>query len=798
MGVCDDLVTGHLHEMRHEMMPSKPRLDFGILLLLAFMLAMAAFTVASSDWAPGLDRLQPTSLAALLLGTLLARSRFRPLPAHLLASAYGVAWIAFASLAYLPAAGEATTLGESLIAFGRHIGEWIFSLLQTGVGKDNFMFLLSMMAIFWLLGYLAAWYTFQSVHVFRVGLLPGLVILVNLYYYGGRMQLSIFLYLYLAGVLLYLARVHYMLREREWRQARIGFDSDVRSSFVRGSSIVALCAMIVAWAVPEFAPMPQFDELWRQVSRPIRSIEDGFTRVFSALEGEGPPLTNPFGRTLGFAGPRALGDTVLMDVYVHPSPDNAHALARYWRAGTYDVYTSNGWLSSAADSYVYRPGADPLAVPYAQRSNVRQTITFYFQRTSLLISAAQPVYFNRDAEADAMLAVVPADSIQGGSQLLVEPAFVTSRDLLRAGDNYDVVSSLSTADVDTLRRAGTDYPDWIVERYLQLPEGFSPRVKDLARQIVTEAEATNPFDQAAALEQWLRRNIGYNEKIEGPRLGQDGVDYVLFESRAGYCDYYAAAMATMARGLGIPARVAVGYARGEYEPSGEVYRVRERDAHAWVEVYFPGYGWVEFEPTAAQPVINRPVPAKEGDLAEPALPPTPSARDLERLSRLGEDEGLDAFDSSAATGAVQRWLPGAILLVASALVVCAAMAGAAIYVVENRGLRSLRGARWAYARLVRLAKWLRVDLTAYQTPYEQAELLGEAAPSNRTAIEEITVDFVRETFGRDGSGGDRVRSIWRQVHLGLWWTGLKRRFFSATGRYRRKDFLQHRFPRRRV
>ena len=185
-------------------------------------------------------------------------------------------------------------------------------------------------------------------------------------------------------------------------------------------------------------------------------------------------------------------------------------------------------------------------------------------------------------------------------------------------------------------------------------------------------------------------------------------------------------------------------------------------------------------------------------MAEPALPPTPSARYLERLSRLGEDEGLDAFDSSAATGAVQRWLPGAILLVASALVVCAAMAGAAIYVVENRGLRSLRGARWAYARLVRLAKWLRVDLTAYQTPYEQAELLGEAAPSNRTAIEEITVDFVRETFGRDGSGVDRVRSIWRQVHLGLWWTGLKRRFFSATGRYRRKDFLQHRFPRRRV
>ena len=779
-------------------MRSDPKLDSGTLLLLALILAMAALTVASSDWAPGLDRLLPTSLAALLLGTLLARSRFRSLPAHLLATGYGVAWIAFASLAYLPTATDASTLGEGLIAFGRHIGGWIGSFVQTGVGKDNFMFLLSMMTIFWLLGYLAAWYTFHAVRVLRVALLPGLVILVNLYYYGGRMQLSIFLYLYLACVLLYLARIHYMLREREWRQARIGYDSDVRGSFVRGGSIVALCAIATAWAVPEFAPLPQFDELWRQVSRPIRSIEDAFTRVFSALEGEGPPLTNPFGRTLGFAGPRTLGDTVLMDVYVHTSPDNAHALARYWRAGVYDVYTLNGWLSSAADSYVYQPDADPLAVPYANRSNVRQTITFYFPRTSLLVSAAQPVHYNREAEADAMIATVSAGSVGGGARLVVDPAFVTSRDLLRAGDNYQVVSSVSTADVDKLRQAGTDYPEWVVAHYLELPDDFPQRVKDLALQIVTDAEAINPFDQADALERWLRRNIGYNEKITGPRLGQDGVDYVLFESRAGYCDYYAAAMATMARSLGIPARVAVGYARGEYEPSGEVYRVRERDAHAWVEVFFPGYGWVEFEPTSAQPAVNRPVPADEGELPDPAVPPTPSAIDADRLSRLGEDEGLDAFDTGAEASAAKNWLPEAILIVAGALAGCAVVAAGAIYVVENRGLRGLRGARWAFARLVRLAKWLRVDLTAYQTPYEQAELLGDAAPSDRTAIKDITGDFVRETFGRDASDAERGRSIWRQVHVRLWWTGLKRRFLSTVRRYRRKDFMQLRFPRRRA
>ncbi len=779
-------------------MTQSTRFDFGSLLLLALILAMAAFTVSASDWAPGLELLLPTSLAGLLLGTLLTRTTYRRLPAHLLALGYGAAWIAFESIGYLPRAGGAQGLGERIIALGRHVGEWVWLLLQTGVGKDNFMFLLSLMVIFWLLGYLAAWYTFRATHVLRVALPPGLVILVNLYYYGGRMQLSIFLYLYFVCVLLYLARVHFMLREQEWRQARVGYDADVRGSFVRGGSIVTAFAVVLAWVVPEVAPMPQFDDLWRQVSRPIQSIEDSFNRMFSALEGDGPALANPYGRTLGFAGPRDLGDTVLMDAYVHPSQDNADALARYWRAGTYDVYTSNGWISSAKDSFVFGPNDDVLTTPYARRSNVTQTFTFYFQRISLLFAAAQPVYFDRDAEADAQLVTSSvAGSGAQASQLLVDPSFVTSRDLVRAGDHYEVISSLSTADVEQLRAAGTDYPDWVAERYLQLPDRFPPRVKDLARQIVAEAGTSNPFDQATALERWLRRNIGYNEKIQGPQPGQDGVEYVLFEVRAGYCDYYASSMATMARSLGIPARMAVGYARGTYEPSGDVYRVRERDAHSWVEIYFPHYGWVEFEPTAAQPLINRPVSANESGQLDPAIPPTPSARDSDRLSRLGEDEGLDALGGGEAPDLLRQTLPRGALALVGVLGAGFALALGVMYVVETRGLRGLNGAGWAYARLVRLAPWLRVRLRAHQTPYEQAVLLNQAAPASRPAIDAIAGDFVRETFGRDLSDAERARALWQEVRIRLWRAGLKRRMLNAIDRYRRPGFMALRFPNRR-
>ena len=777
------------------MTQAKSRLDWVTLLLLALMLAMPAWTVAQSDWAPGLDLLQPTTLVALMLGTLIARSRFRPLVAQLLGLGYGAAWVAFVSLSHLPRAAGAGDLGEQLVALGRHVGAWTWSLIQNGVGKDNFMFLLALLVVAWLLGFLAAWNTFRAVRVLRVVLPAGLMILIDLYYYGGSIELTPFLFLFFAFTLLYLVRVHYTLREREWRKAWLGYDDDVRGAFLRGGSIVTLVAVFVAWAAPKVVPAVQFEDLWRQFNRPLRSLEDSFGRMFSGLQGEGPALTNPFGKSLGFAGARELSDQVLMDVLVHKS--NGSALARYWRAGTYDVYTSDGWLGSERETHIFRASASPLSTPYLQRANVKQTFTTYFKNATLLLAVAQPVHFNRDAEAGVeRLAIVAGGSLPAQAPGFVDPSFVYSIDRLQEGDAYEVISSLSIADVEALRAAGSSYPDWITGRYLQLPDNFPQRVKALALQIVSEAGATNPFDQATALERWLRRNIAYDEKIEAPAQGQDGVEYVLFESHAGYCDYYASAMVTMARSLGIPARLAVGYARGEFDARSGTYRVRERDAHSWVEVYFPNYGWIEFEPTAAQPLISRPIVVDDGT-GDADLGPAPDLDPAERLSRLGEEEGVEPPPSEVPPlQQLTRTLPGSVLALLGVLLgVGAVSAVVGVYVFENRGLRGLRGARWAFARLVRLAAWLRIGVGSHQTPYEQAALLNQAAPDSQPSIDTIAGDFVRETYGRDGGDLARARALWRGVHLRLWWAGVKRRIRGALAF--RLDLRRLRLPLRR-
>ncbi len=101
-------------------------------------------------------------------------------------------------------------------------------------------------------------------------------------------------------------------------------------------------------------------------------------------------------------------------------------------------------------------------------------------------------------------------------------------------------------------------------------------------------------------------NIVYNDQIDAAPEGVDPVHYTLFDIQEGYCNYYAAAMAVMLRSQGVPTRVVSGYALGEYDEATSSYRVRSSNLHTWVESYFPGYGWIQFEPTASIPVFERP------------------------------------------------------------------------------------------------------------------------------------------------------------------------------------------------
>lgn len=165
-------------------------------------------------------------------------------------------------------------------------------------------------------------------------------------------------------------------------------------------------------------------------------------------------------------------------------------------------------------------------------------------------------------------------------------------------NTYQAVSFVELPSGRLLRSAGEAYPPGIQLLYLQLPKHLDPRVRALAEQIA--GRANNPYDKSAAIEQHLRTNYAYTLQLPSTP-SRDPLALFLFERRQGHCEYFASAMAVMLRTLGIPARLVNGFRGGELNPLTGSYIVRARDAHSWVEAYFPQYGWIAFDPTPPGP-----------------------------------------------------------------------------------------------------------------------------------------------------------------------------------------------------
>jgi transglutaminase-like putative cysteine protease len=165
---------------------------------------------------------------------------------------------------------------------------------------------------------------------------------------------------------------------------------------------------------------------------------------------------------------------------------------------------------------------------------------------------------------------------------------------------YTGISQLPALNRAQLEAAGTDYPPGITDVYLQLPE-IDRRIPELTRSATQRA--FTPYDKAAALETFLKTKYSYTLDLTG-NPGKDPLAHFLFETRAGHCEYFASSMTVMLRTLGIPAREVNGFLPGEFNELGGDYIVRASDAHSWVEAYFPGSGWIVFDPTPDAPVVS--------------------------------------------------------------------------------------------------------------------------------------------------------------------------------------------------
>ena len=300
------------------------------------------------------------------------------------------------------------------------------------------------------------------------------------------------------------------------------------------------------------------------------------------------------------------------------------------------------------------------------------------------------------------------------------PVLFTTQGQLGLGNSYIVESDILIADEESLRAAPRDYPQSIVERYLQIPPSLPDRVSALAAELVEGAD--NPYDMAVAVESHLRTLEYSGVPIFLPNEA-DAVDYFLFESQESYSDYFASAMAMMLRTQGVPTRLVLGFAPGEADPEG--FLVRDNHNHSWPEVYFPGVGWAPFEPTPIYPV-------------RPRGPDQLSPRELS-VAAEADDTAVD--EEAPREPFVKYGTPlGAGGLMFAGFMLAGAVVMRMVWAAQYGGAWT---AQAAYRRMQRLAA-----------------LLGFRAPSSQTAIRVLAQPLESDTGGALGGGacGARVRA----------------------------------------
>jgi transglutaminase-like putative cysteine protease len=703
-------------------------------LLLAAVLLTIASRLEATRWTTNLNITQFLILLGALLGLALGRSRFGPRLVAFLALAYGVIIVPW-QLGLLQ--GSGITWEDRLNVMGSRINLIVTQVADKQNITDSFLFLIMMAVLFWFLGVYAGYALTRYAEPWRMLLPTGLTLFVIQYYYNcpynsvqkicvePGLSLGIgYLIIFLVLALLLLARLSYIRKNWAWQQSRTYVSPDVSYDLSRLAVLMVAIMISVAWTAPTASaePLPEAARLVDLASEPFRAINEFLKPLFGAIRATVGLVADVYSDDLSLGVGTQLGDAPVLKV---EAPRVLAMGARYyWRVRVYDRYDRDGWHSSFSETQLLRPEGQPDLEPPDLVNRFSTVISFTpYNPIQSLFVVTEPTWVNRVVKVE--LANNPDGTVDAANWDV--PTYVAS------GDTYDVRAALATVTIKELRAASVEYPAWVTERYLQLPDTITPRTRDLARQITDGLD--NPYDKVQAITDYLRDTIEYIPSIDTPPLEQDRVDWFLFDYRKGYCTYYASAEIVMLRSIGIPARLAAGYAQGERQvgedaagpvqqpgsrdetAGSDVFVVRQRDAHAWVEVYFPQYGWIEFEPTVSQVPIRRPSGEAPSDpnLADNQNNPEIPERERPYIDDLGNQPDPSSQVNSQAGKAfpstLSLWAFGGIVLILTAALV---IWRAPVLVILNAGLRRL-GLQPPHL----LTRW---EVAAHQSPPLPAQI----------------------------------------------------------------------------
>jgi transglutaminase-like putative cysteine protease/xanthosine utilization system XapX-like protein len=702
------------------------------------VVSMFPLSLQHADWVEISSQFWWIAIAGVLVGTLLGNGRMRFPRAVLAGGTLGMLMI---TLSTTFASTGGALFRDKLTHLAILVNNWITQVLAGEAASDPTVFVLFLGASVWCATFVGSFVLARTGRIWDAVIFNGACLVINVSV--ALTNLYPDLIVFTLAVLVLLVRIHIVNLQERWARQNIQPSGEMDWRLLRGGLIWTAVLVIMALITPRVGAAEVLNGAWSTFEVPYHGIEAEWQRFFAGVSGPSRLRGVSFSDSIRLGQAPNLGDRVVMTV----EASSGH----FWRAVTYDFYTGAGWRTTESDK------ADKITLPTADREAFLARFDIVVPHSNILFAANEPQKVD-----------VPYQFYTGADKTYSTSLHALNRS--QAAGTYTVTSLVSTADKQTLRKVAATYPDYIKAKYLQLPSTLPPRVKALAHSLLDSIP--NPYDKAEALENFLRSPpFSYSPQVKPTPPGKDPIEYFLFDLRQDFCEYFASAMVVMLREAGVPARLVEGFTTGAYDSASNAYVVREQDAHAWVEVYFPQYGWIEFEPTPSQPPFARVDNSSAtgsgssdgtGAGASGSDANNPGNRPNRGEDQLNGDDSSGGFSGDRVVAAVRSIDPRPVLAFLGFLFLLIVLAVVRFY-WRFRNYGPIESA-WGKTRL--LASYVGHAPHPSQTTYEFASSLGAAIPETRDPVQSLAQSRVVERYSAEGADDDMrdaAETAWHQA-----------------------------------
>ena len=752
--------------------PLAPAEGWLSLVLVTFMTVVAAWSIDDAGWVLGRDDwtnfLALVAIISVVVGFVGAKVGWARWPAHVVGAV-------FAALIVPVLVGEVLQPGASIgvqyRATAAQVVQAWYDLVVNGLLATRMTghHLLILGLLVWATGQFAASAVFRHRRPLSAVVVIGALLIGNMSA-TVRPQLG-FLILYSLAAMFLLIRLHSLDEQATWLRRRIGDPKAVGSIYLRGGTVFVVIAVLGSLALTAAARSAPLAGAWDEVKPWLLDVGAGIQKylpngidsrgIGGIAFGPNAPIGNLWTTGSGMA------------LTIRRPPNNTEPY--YWRAVAYDRFDFIGWNWTETESAPVGAKDNILSrTADAIPPDDRTAVTFTVQpeagyRSSYVVSPLAPVSIDRDSQ----LISLGKDGFFEALQIDGHGGYTITASVPAPG-NTGLTGNLLAA-------AGTDYPKEILERYGQpTADGtVGPEALNVLREVQALAPAQDPYDIAMTMQAYLRSSrFTYNPDVRAIDCGNRSTAECFAWSKQGYCQHYATLMAVLLRELHVPARFVQGFLPGTIDPRTGIEKISNTSAHAWVEVWFPGYGWISFDPTGGNVAQLAPLPS-----GPPVASSRPSINPSFSAGPRDNDEGPSGRRSpgpavAGTQGNGPLGLGGYIIV----FVLLALSVGIIAFLAWRRGPRGPATPEGVYASVGRLAGRFGFGPRPTQTAYEYATALGEILPRVRPELHTVATAKVEVAYGRRALGDDRLRAL-REAQRRLR-VGLLRLAFRRRGRHK--------------